>query len=121
MSKVEQRWTEFEYGGLLWRAPRGFGAEYRRRLEREMPSASTIRSALQLIGYTAKLSSIEKWPPLCKIEAMAYAANVHARASDCPLPRHPLPDWFPLNPWTGPEVGRGAFAGPGPTEIPDER
>lgn len=112
-----QRWTEFEYGGHRFRAPRGFGAEYRRRLEREMPDDGIIQSALELIGYTAKLGIIAKWSPLRKIEALAYAANVHARASDCPLPRHPLPAWFPTNPWMGPELEYLGITSPGPTEI----
>jgi hypothetical protein len=117
MKKLEG-WVEFTYGGQRFRAPRGFGVEYRRRLEREMPDTTVIRSALELIGYTAKPSTIAKWAVIQKVEALAYAANVHARASDNPLPRHPRPVWFPVEPWTGPEYEVLGSLHAGPTEIP---
>jgi hypothetical protein len=105
-----------QIGGHPFRVPRGFGSEYERRLLRETPDPGLVRDALELIGYTAKLATIRRWSPFRRVEAMVYASNVHARASDNPVRHHPIPSWLPL-PWLGPEMGRGAFRRAGPTEV----
>lgn len=108
--------TTIVVGGHAFRVPRGFGAEYERRLLGETPDPGLVRDSLELIGYTAPLAAIRRWSVFRRVEAVTYASNVHAGASDNPVRRHPRPHWLP-EPWQGPEHGRGAFRGPGPTEV----
>lgn len=120
--------------GERWDVPRGFGAAYRREVARQMDSFRRGRSAeitsvvsdmLLMIGYEASVESIADWPLRKRVEAVVYAATVHARAGDNPVQRHPELEWLP-KPWQGKPADRpehirpdlwGAFAGPGPTRV----
>lgn len=119
-----------------WRAPRGFGAAYRRVLKDHFAriaagTAGTFISAvidlLALVGYTATVEQVAAWDLHKRVEAYIYAASVHARASDNHGPRYPRPLWLP-NPWQGPPVDvshiredlRGAFLGPSGTPIVED-
>lgn len=116
-----------------WDVPRGFGALYRRVARDHLDLIAKgrpgkligqVQDLLRLVGYEASSEVIAEWPLRKRIEAEIYAANVHARAGDNPVQRYPKPDWLP-DPWQGPppdlshirEDLRGAFAGPGPTEV----
>lgn len=121
------RTTTIEVLGEPWDVPRGFGAEYSRQVKEDLALAGKgkpgevigrIRDCLELIGYTASTETIADWPLRKRVEAVVYALNVHLRASDNPIPRHPRPDWFPAEPWQGPGAyGASIFDGPRPTVI----
>lgn len=85
-------------------APRGFGATYKRLANQEAlcirrghpgEVIGVIRDLLGLIRYEASIEAVSDWDAQKRIEATAYAANVHARASDNPVQRHPKPAWIP--------------------------
>jgi len=85
-------------------APRGFGASYRRFADRHAELIAegkpgqlieAIRDVLGLIGYEVSVSEVADWDAQKRVEAHAYAWNVHARAGDNPLPRHPKLPWLP--------------------------
>jgi len=59
---------------------------------------------------------VSEWSLRRRVEALIYAANVHARASDNPVQAHPKPSWLP-EPWKGRWSGDGAFGGPGGTVL----
>lgn len=100
-------------------APRGFGAnyvrvaEYHLKLLKKSPGTliESIRMALALIGYDA--NGIEDWDAQKRVETHAYAMNVHLRASDNPIPKHPKLQWLP-DPWQGNVNGSGLRAMPTP-------
>lgn len=108
--------TKIRVGKEYWDVPRGFGVEYSRHVE-FADDHDTLIDLLGLIGYSATKSQIVKWDLRRRVEASVYAANVHARASDNPVQRHPPLSWLPA-PWKGPQSGDGVFAGPTPTVIP---
>lgn len=119
------RTTTIRVNGDRWDVPRGFGEEYLRtareegeRLGKGHPGEviGVIRDLLGLIGYDAPVEAVADWPARKRIEAVVYARNVHARASDNPIQPHPKLDWLP-EPWRGPETGEGVFAGPGGTVL----
>lgn len=109
---------------LSFEPPRGFGAAYRRAM-REPLKAHALSDLLALIGYDAAPEVIERWSAIQRAQAQVYATNVHLRAGDNAIQRHPRPDWMP-EPWQGDppcldhirEDLRGAFEGPGGTPIP---
>ena len=112
-----------------WRVPRGFGAMYRRVLKDhfELLAAgepgkllSEVIDLLALVGYHATIAQVADWDLRRRVEAVIYAANVHARASDNPIQRYPRPSWLPQDPWKGPGTDAGSFWGPGGTPIPME-
>jgi hypothetical protein len=121
--------TTITVAGERWDVPRGFGAEYRRRALMHahgdvQHEASVLSDLLLLVGYEASAETIAAWPLRKRVEAEVYAANVHARAGDNPVQRHPALSWLP-EPWQGPpadvshirESLRGAFAGPTGTRL----
>lgn len=111
------------FGKLI--APRGFGASYRRiaQLQAELIAKGKpgevigmIRDVLGLIGYEASISDVADWDAQKRVEAHAYAYNVHARASDNPIQRHPKPPWLP-EPWEGPTRSVLGVESAGPTVV----
>lgn len=133
---MRKKTTKIRINGESWRVPRGFGAAYRREVARQFdllgrgrPGKVTdvIVDLMSLVGYAPTREAIADWPLRKRVEAVVYAANVHARASDNPIQRHPEPEWLRnVVPWCGPPAARpdhirpdlwGAFAGPTPTEI----
>lgn len=128
--------TTIVVNGERLKVPRGFGAAYKREAARQLAAIGagkpgeityTIKDIMSLVGYAPTVEAIANWPLLKRVEAVVYAANVHARASDNPIQRHPVPKWLAkVVPWCGPPAERpehirpdlwGAFAGPTPTEI----
>jgi len=110
--------TTVRINGAAWDVPRGFGREYVRHAKLEAKAdASVLVDLLALIGYSATEVQIASWDLRRRVEASVYAATVHARASDNPIQRHPPLAWLP-EPWKGPWVGEGAFAGATQTAIP---
>lgn len=125
MRNTKKKNTTITVCGERWDVPRGFGAVYRRVALAELAILAKgkpgkvideIETILRLVGYTASREAIADWPLRKRVEAQVYCANVYARASDNPVQRHPKPSWLP-DPWQGPWTGKGAFAGPTPTEI----
>lgn len=132
---MSRRTTTITINGERWKVPRGFGVAYRREAEHQFELIAqgkpgeiidVIRDLMGLIGYGPTLAAIADWPLRKRVEAVVYAANVHCRASDNPVQRHPELAWLRnYVPWCGPpadvshlrESLRGAFAGPTPTEI----
>lgn len=96
-------------------APAGFKATWA-RIAREPAEPAALRDLLALVGYDASAEAIAGWPMERRVEAEAYATNVHLRASDNVLRRHPRPSWLP-EPWGGSSEGEGIFEGPGGTPI----
>lgn len=109
--------TTIRVRGETWQVPRGFGVEYLRHAELDGDHRVLV-DLLALIGYAATEEQIAGWNLRRRVEASVYAANVHARASDNPIPRHPPLAWLP-DPWKGPWAGEGAFSGPTGTPIPE--
>lgn len=113
-------------GNVIWKVPRGFGREYRETARDDLEIAARnpgqvitmVIDLLALIGYEATREQVATWDLHRRVEAVVYARNVHARASDNPIQRHPKPRWLP-DPWLGPYRGEGAFAGPSGTLIVD--
>jgi len=116
-----------------WRVPRGFGASYRRVLKDHFALIaagepgkliSEVIDLLALVGYAATVAQVADWDLRRRVEAVIYAANEHARASDNPIQRYPRPSWLP-SPWQGPPTDvsriradlRGVFEGPSGTPI----
>lgn len=99
--------------GQSWDVPRGFGKEYQRQAAL---GTTGLVDLLGLIGYETTDEDIETWSLRKQVEASVYAANVHLRASDHPVQRHPKPEWLP-DAWLGPPQGDGLFSGPGPTRL----
>lgn len=135
---MKKRTTKIVVNGQTWHVPRGFGREYMRVAKDDLALAaagkpgeviSTVIDLLALVGYSATVEQVANWDLRRRVEAVVYAANEHLRASDNPLPRHPLPSWLPKDPWKGPPVDtsnirpdlRGAFAGPSGTPIADRK
>jgi len=118
--------TVVTVNGERWEVPRGFGAAYLREARGDLKLAAKgrpgqiierIQGVLGLIGYDASVEEIANWPLQKRVEAVIYGGNVHARASDNPIQRHPKPAWLP-DPWRGPDVGEGVFRqSPGPTPV----
>ncbi len=107
-----------------WDVPRGFGAIYRRTLK-DPPALEEVIDLLALIGYAVTAEQVASWDLRRRVEAVIYAANEYARASDNPIQRYPRPSWLPEHPWQGPPADvsairadlRGAFAGPSGTPV----
>lgn len=103
-----------------WAVPRGFGREYK-RVARDHAHAlaaghpgeviRSIQDILGLVGYAPTVDAIAEWDPRQRVEAVVYAANVHTRASDNVVQRHPPLPWLPA-PWIG--AGHGADLVPTP-------
>ena len=112
--------TRISVGDEQWDVPRGFGREYQRIAahEKKAPVAG-LADLIGLIGYTASDEEMASWPLRKRVELTVYAANVHMRASDNPMQRHPRLEWLP-EAWTGPPVGEGLYAEPGPTPLGSE-
>lgn len=89
--------------GEVWDVPRGFGSDYRRRLDPPSEPWELI-TILERVGYTSTPEAVAAWPLRRRIEAEAYAARVHLRASDNALRAHPKPAWMG-EPWQGPTEG----------------
>lgn len=134
---MKKRTTKIRVLGETWRVPRGFGAAYRRAAKHDLELALAAKPGkvighiidlLALVGYHATLEQVADWDLRKRVEAVVYAGNEYLRASDNPLPRHPLPSWLPKEPWKGPPIDtsrirpglRGAFAAPSGTPIPTE-
>jgi hypothetical protein len=118
--------TKIRVLGETWHVPRGFGRVYARVLREDIALfragkpgeiSGRVIDLLGLIGYEVTLAQVADWDLRRRVEAVVYAANEYARASDNPLPRHPHPSWLPDQPWQGPMRGKGAFAGPSGTPI----
>ena len=67
---------------------------------RHPASVRALSDLLALVGYDASPETIETWPLLRRVEAEVHATNLHLRASDNALHRHPRPSWMP-EPWQG--------------------
>lgn len=111
--------------GKIWMAPYGFGVIYRQvaaehieydRTGKPERLFETVSDMLGLIGYSASAEVVKSWSLRKRVEAEVHAANVHARASDNPIRKHPRPSWMP-GAWLGPERGEGVWGGPGPTPL----
>lgn len=102
----------FKVGGVreTWDVPAGWGKRYR-SLALAHTTPEVLRDLLELIGYTADPLAIATWPLRRRVELLVYASNVHLRASDNPIPRHPRLEGLP-DPWTG--KGAGLDATPTP-------
>lgn len=95
---------------VTWELPFGFGVEYRAIAEHFVKlyghcgddAADIVCDILGLVGYDASFEVVHGWELFQRVEAYVYARNVHDRASDNPLRRHPKPTWLP-EPWLGPE------------------
>jgi len=103
-----------------WSVPRGFGREYRRVardhahvLAKGSPGEviRRIQDILSLIGYAPTVAAVADWDARKRVEAFVYASNVHARASDNFIPRHPPLSWLP-EPWDGGYDNFGALPTP---------
>lgn len=112
---MPEKTTRITVCGETWDVPRGFGREYKRLAKADLEwcakgrpgeAIGLIRDLLGLIGYAASVATVAEWPLRKRVEAAVYASNVHLRASDNPLPRHPKPRWLPA-PWCGPTTSRG--------------
>jgi hypothetical protein len=92
-----------ERKAMVWNVPRGFGVQYR-AVAREvaMGRYKGTRDLLGLVGYDVSAEVVATWSMREHVEAIVYALNVHARASDNPLRKHPRPAWLP-QPWQGHE------------------
>jgi hypothetical protein len=104
-ASASRSFTTIKLGdGGEWKVPFGFGAAYVRELrtarDNRMSDANTLKEILGLIGYEVEARVVHGWSLRRRVEALVYAANVHARASDNPIPRHPKPEWLP-EPWAG--------------------
>lgn len=130
----KQHTTTIRVRNETWCVPRGFGKQYLRIAKDDLAHAGagkpgevigTIIDLLALVGYHATVGQVADWDLRRRVEAVVYAANVHMRASDNPVQRHPRPSWLPDRPWQGPPADtsriradlRGAFAGPSGTPI----
>ena len=111
--------------GETWDVPWGFKDQYRQLLKIQFKALSKghpgevigrLQNIMGLIGFAPTPNAIAEWPLRKRIEAEAYARNVHLRASDNPIIRHPPLPWLP-EPWKGPPQGEASYAGPGPTPI----
>jgi hypothetical protein len=118
--------TKIRVLGETWSVPRGFGAAYRRVLKDHFallaagtpgPLIAEVIDLLALVGYHTTIEQVAGWDLRRRVEAVLYAGNTHARASDNPVPRYPRPSWLPERPWQGPVRGKGVFAGPSGTSI----
>jgi len=133
-AKTKQRTTKIRVLDEIWRVPRGFGAVYRRVLKDHFALIaagepgkliSEVIDLLTLVGYDATREQVADWDLRKRVEAVIYAANEYARASDNPVQRYPRPSWLPDQPWQGPPADtshiradlRGVFAGPSGTPI----
>lgn len=105
----------------IWHVPRGFGAAYRRVLRDHLARQtagepdeliSAAIDLLALIGYHATVEQVTGWNLRKRVEAIVYAGLEYARASDNPVPRHPRPDWLPMQPWKGAPHDGSALTGP---------
>lgn len=104
-------------------APKGFKAEYA-RCGKKLASPQVLSDILGLVGYDATPEEVKGWSKEKRIQLEVYAVNVHLRASDNPIRKHPKPEWLP-EPWNGPQrdVSRiredlqGAFDGPSGTRL----
>lgn len=123
---MKMRTTKIRVLNETWRVPRGFGAVYRRVLRDHFALIaagepgkliSEVIDLLSLVGYHATIEQVASWDLRRRVEAVVYAANEHARASDNPIQRCPRPSWLPERPWQGPDRGEGAFTGPSGTLI----
>jgi hypothetical protein len=129
----KQRTTSIRVLKETWKVPRGFGAVYRRVLKDHFALIaagkpgeiiSEVIDLLALVGYAATPDQVAEWDLRKRVEAVIYAANEYARASDNPIQRYPRPIWLP-DPWQGPPADtrhiradlRGVFEGPGGTPI----
>jgi hypothetical protein len=111
--------------GSTWLVPYGFGVVYGRvaaehieydRTGKPERLLETVSDMLGLVGYEAPAEVVKGWNLRKRVEAEVYAANVHARASDNPIRKHPRPAWMP-DAWLGPERGSDVWGGPGPTPL----
>lgn len=119
-----------------WSVPRGFGVAYREEAERQLKlfwqhkpgkMIDAVIDMMALIGYGPTRKAVADWDLRRRVEAIVYATNVHLRAGDNIIRRHPELPWLrDVEPWQGPPAKRpphirpdlwGAFAGPTPTPI----
>lgn len=98
--------------------PPGFKGAYE-RAARSPIEPRVLSDLLALVGYHASVEVIDTWSSERRVEAEVYAVNVHGRASDNVLRRHPKPEWLP-DPWLGPEWTMGEVSGPGGTPLSAE-
>lgn len=91
--------------------PPGFKSVYA-RVARIPVSLPILSDMLGLVGYEASPAVLETWSVEQRVQAEVYAANVHLRASDNVLRKHPKPDWLP-EPWQGPEGPDALFGASG--------
>jgi hypothetical protein len=75
-------------------APLGFRSKYR-TVAKDMAQPQILSDILGLIGYDATPDDIKGWPDAKRVQLEVYACNVHLRASDNILRKHPKPEWLP--------------------------
>lgn len=102
----------------LMDAPRGFGADYRRRAKdhaealakgRPVEVIGPIVFLLEMVGVEVAPEDVSEWTAQQRVEAEAWAAREHLIASDNPLQRHPSPSW--LSPRCNPDPDPGQTFG----------
>lgn len=128
-----KKFTTITVNGERWTVPRGFGAWYRREAADQMrlfragkpgEIIGGIIGLMRTVGFEPTVAAVADWPMRKRVEAVVYCAVVALRASDNAIQRHPDLPWLP-EPWKGKPLDtshiradlRGAFDGPGPTEI----
>lgn len=88
-------------GKTVCQAPFGFGSHYT-SIWKDPAEPEVLADLLLLVGWTADPSVIAAWPLAKRVEAEAYVARVHLRASDNPVRIPPRPRWMG-EPWKGPQ------------------
>lgn len=123
---MKKRTTKIRVLGETWHVPRGFGAVYRRVLRAHLdliaagapgPLISEVIDLLALVGYQATPEQVAAWDLRRRVEAVVYASNEYARASDNPLQVYPRPFWLLPRPWQGEVRGGGGISAPRGTPI----
>jgi len=75
-------------------APLGFRSKYLTCLK-DMASPRVLSDILGLVGYDVDPITVEGWSREKRVQLEVYACNVHARASDNIIRKHPKPAWLP--------------------------
>lgn len=101
--------------GAVEEPPPGFKGAYA-RAARDPAEPQVLSDLLSLVGYEASARAIASWPMERRIEAEVHAVNVHLRASDNVLRKHPRPAWMP-EPWEGVPEGESSVSPPGGTPL----
>ena len=80
--------------GPNYTAPLGFRSKYQ-TCSKDMASPQVLSDILGLVGYDVNPKDVKEWPREKRIQLEVYACNVHLRASDNIIRKHPKPAWLP--------------------------